>query len=1038
MECLKIAVVTPKALHGEKGGAENFYAGLVSALNRAGHIAHQIDVLIDESTFEGILEAYCRCFDLDLDDYDVVISTKSPTYMVRHRNHISYLVHTMRAFYDMFESEFDAQNKELQKKRRIIHAFDKYGLDPIRVKKHFAIGKPVCERLTAVDPFWKDIPFEILYPPPIIERFPPPKKGEFIFLPSRIHKWKRQDLVIKAMEHVTTEVRLVICGTGEYEGASHSLARSDDRIEFLGPVDDDTLVDLYSRSIVVPFVPIGEDYGYITIEAFLSRKPVITCFDSGEPANIVRDGFSGFVVAPDPRIIADRIDYLVRNPEEAARMGENGYQSIQGISWDSVVERLLGDIEVTPNRRVVSPITVLVLDMQPIEPATGGGRLRLKGLYSHLGEEIHARYIGTFDWRGENEREIAITESLEEWDIPLHEDQFKLNDYFSTLLSGRTLIDLLFPLLGEASPDLMRGARENAKGAEVIIFSHPWMYPLIKTHVDLSKKTIIYDSHNCEGILRQQLLGNTPFAKCISNFIRFVERELCEEADLVLACSEEDKFQFVQEYHIDPEKIEVVPNGVDIHAIVPVTTEIKKRRRDELELPDKIALFIGSEYPPNVEGGQFIIDTLADQCPDVTFVLVGGVGNQLNARGKKNVRICGLVSDEKKRMLLEASDIAINPMFRGSGTNIKMFDFLSAGLPTITSPIGARGIRDNGSFIVAEPARFSDEMYRVLSTPTLYQELAMKGRSLVADHYDWNKISHDLGRKIRLLHKSREPYFSVIVPTKRGNLDVLIEALNNQRCRDFEAIIIDAGENREASLQEKCTFPVVYINDTSAGAVRARNIGIAHATGRIIAFTDDDCRPDAEWLENAKRMLESRDIIGIEGDIYSDNEKREDARYRIVTNEGFHGLGFMTANLFLRRDVIERIAGFDERFDKPHFREDTDLAWRAQHYGEIPFSDKVRVYHPPHLRNENGESKQERDQFFKNDPLLFSKHPEKYLRLIKAEGHYRNNTNFWRMFREGCKRISGPVPIHYLVNDPDIRKFIPSELISEQEKSAEL
>lgn len=1037
MECLKIAVVTPKALHGEPGGAENFYAGLISALNRAGHIAHQIEVLVDESTFEGILEAYCRCFDLDLDDYDVVISTKSPTYMVRHRNHISYLVHTMRAFYDMFESEF-AHNKELQKKRKIIHAFDKYGLSPLRVKKHFVIGKPVFERLIAVDPFWEGIPFEILHPPPKIKTFLPPKKGEFMFYPSRIHKWKRQDLVIKAMEHVTTAVRLVICGTGEFVKECRSLTKNDERIEFLGPVDDDTLLALYSRSIAVPFVPIEEDYGYITIEAFLSRKPVITCTDSGEPAQIVRDGVSGFVVAADPRIIAEKMDYLFRNPDEAARMGENGYQTIQHISWEGVVTKLLEDIRITPKKKTVAPLHVLVLDMQPIEPATGGGRLRLKGLYSRLGEEIHARYIGTFDWRGEKEREVTITESLEEWDIPLHEDQFKLNDYFSTLLPGKTLIDLLFPLLGEASPDLMQGARESAESAEVIIFSHPWMYPLIKTHVDLSNKTIIYDSHNCEGILRQQLLGNTPFAQCISHFIRFVEVELCEEADLVLACSDEDKVQFVQEYHIDPEKIEVVPNGVDINTIVPVTREIKKRRRDELELPDRIALFIGSEYPPNVEGGQFIIDTLADQCPDVTFVLVGGVGNQLNARGKKNVRIYGLVSDEKKRMLLEASDVAINPMFRGSGTNIKMFDFLSAGLPTITSPTGARGIIDNGSFIVAEPARFSDELYRVLSTPALYQELAMKGRSLVVGHYDWNKISHDLGRKIRLLHTSCEPYFSVIVPTKRGNLDVLIDALNNQEYRDFEVIIIDAGENREESLQKKCTFPVVYINDPSAGAVRARNIGIAHATGRIIAFTDDDCRPDPEWLEYAKEMLESRDIIGIEGDIYSDDEKREDSRYRIVTNEGFRGLGFMTANLFLCRDIIERIDGFDERFDKPHFREDTDLAWRAQHYGEIPFGDRVRVYHPPHLRNEKGESKQERDRFFINDPLLFSKHPEKYIRLIKAEGHYRNNPNFWKMFREGCKRISGSLPLHYLIHDPDIRKFIPPDLISEQEKSAEL
>jgi len=104
---MKIAVVTPKSIKGEKGGAENLYEGLIKALREAGHEANQVEVLVDESTFEGILEAYCNCFYLDLGDYDLVISTKAPTYMVRHQNHVSYLLHTIRVFYDMFDREYE-------------------------------------------------------------------------------------------------------------------------------------------------------------------------------------------------------------------------------------------------------------------------------------------------------------------------------------------------------------------------------------------------------------------------------------------------------------------------------------------------------------------------------------------------------------------------------------------------------------------------------------------------------------------------------------------------------------------------------------------------------------------------------------------------------------------------------------------------------------------------------------------------------------------------------------------------------------------
>src|SRR4051812_28502908 len=103
---MRVAIVTPTMKSGEKGGAEELYDGLVSHLASAVTRADRIEVPIDESSFDAVLDSYDRCAALNLDDYDLVVSTKAPTFMVRHRNHVSYLLHTMRVFYDMFEREY--------------------------------------------------------------------------------------------------------------------------------------------------------------------------------------------------------------------------------------------------------------------------------------------------------------------------------------------------------------------------------------------------------------------------------------------------------------------------------------------------------------------------------------------------------------------------------------------------------------------------------------------------------------------------------------------------------------------------------------------------------------------------------------------------------------------------------------------------------------------------------------------------------------------------------------------------------------------
>jgi len=331
-----IAVVAVSAANGAKGGAERFYEGLIDALERAGAKTELIEVTSDESSFEAIQETYLRCYDLDLSHYYGVISTKAPSYLVRHPNHVCYLLHTMRSFYDMFETEFPAPGEVLDKQRDMIFALDTAALRRPHTKKVYVIGKEVQKRLA----HYNGLDSEVLHLTTTLQGF---YCGEFryAFLPGRLHRWKRVDLIIEAMRDVKSPLPLLISGVGEDEAYFRELARTDKRIIFLGRVSDAQLIQLYANALVVPFVPVREDLGLVTLEAFLSRKPVLTCVDSGEPAHFVTDQSNGFVCPPEPGEIAARLDFLYQNVDAAKRMGECGYAAVEHIKWETVASTLL-------------------------------------------------------------------------------------------------------------------------------------------------------------------------------------------------------------------------------------------------------------------------------------------------------------------------------------------------------------------------------------------------------------------------------------------------------------------------------------------------------------------------------------------------------------------------------------------------------------------------------------------------------------------------------------------------------------------------
>jgi glycosyltransferase involved in cell wall biosynthesis len=331
-----VAVLAVRAPSGEVGGAERFFAGLVGALNDLGARADRIELDSDESSFEAIEESYLRFHDHDLSAYDGVISTKAPSYAVRHPNHVCYLVHTMRVFYDMFEREFPAAPAGLRAQRAQIHRLDTAALAPRRVRKVFAIGEEVRARLVT----YNRLDATVLHPPPHLEGLRPGRQ-EYAFLPGRLHRWKRVDLVIEALRLVDRPLRLLISGTGEDEAALRRAAGGDPRVSFLGRVSDARLVELYADALVVPFVPVREDLGLVTLEAFRACKPVLTCTDSGEPNAFVKDGETGFSCAPVASELASRLTWLFDHPDQAAAMGNRGQVSIAHIRWDAVGTALL-------------------------------------------------------------------------------------------------------------------------------------------------------------------------------------------------------------------------------------------------------------------------------------------------------------------------------------------------------------------------------------------------------------------------------------------------------------------------------------------------------------------------------------------------------------------------------------------------------------------------------------------------------------------------------------------------------------------------
>jgi glycosyltransferase involved in cell wall biosynthesis len=330
------------------GGAEVHVRELLRELRARGYDAELVSVPFKWYPKEEILPHAAAWRLLDLSEsngrpIDLVIATKFPTYFVRHPNKVAWLIHQYRAAYELCGtpySDFGHNEGDVGLRDTLIR-LDTEMLGECR--RVFANARNTANRALK----YNGIQAEALYhPPKLAARLAAaaPAYGDFVLSVGRIESVKRVDLLVSAMTRVDKPIRLVVAGDGTQRANVERVAAEAgvaDRVEFLGAVEDEQLLALYRDTLAVLYPPYDEDFGYVTLEAFLSRKPVITAADSGGPNEFVIDGVNGFVRAPEPEAFADAINALARDRTRAASMGDAGHDRARTITWDGVIEKLV-------------------------------------------------------------------------------------------------------------------------------------------------------------------------------------------------------------------------------------------------------------------------------------------------------------------------------------------------------------------------------------------------------------------------------------------------------------------------------------------------------------------------------------------------------------------------------------------------------------------------------------------------------------------------------------------------------------------------
>jgi glycosyltransferase involved in cell wall biosynthesis len=341
---MRIAVCRPQVPFA-RGGVEIFTDELVRELRARGHDADMVTIPFKWYPGARVLtQAFLwRLLDLSESDgqrVDMVVATKFPSYLVRHEEKRVWLVHQFRQAYELDGTPLGqfSDAPEDRAVRRQVQELDRVSLG--EATRLFATSQNVAGRLERST----GLRAEVLPHPPQQLSYRNDGDGGYVLSASRLDRAKRIDLLLEAAA-LEPGLELVIASDGPDRERLEEIARHSGiagRVRFAGRVSADELAGLYAGCLATYYAPVDEDFGMGPYESFLSEKPVVTATDAGGPLDVVHDGRTGLVVAPDAQALAGALRWLREHRDEAASYGRAGKTIAVEVTWDRAIARLLG------------------------------------------------------------------------------------------------------------------------------------------------------------------------------------------------------------------------------------------------------------------------------------------------------------------------------------------------------------------------------------------------------------------------------------------------------------------------------------------------------------------------------------------------------------------------------------------------------------------------------------------------------------------------------------------------------------------------
>ena len=739
---MRVAVVAPSGVPFVFGGAERFWWDLCRALQR--ETAHEVELLkvvAPERTFWEVVASYEAFFRLDLSHFDLVVATKYPAWMVGHPNKVVYLQHPLRGLYETYPEGLPLEvawpaGEEWQAVRAVlageptreaaaelfaalarlraavgegheafrlpspllracVRFWDRVGLARGEVRRYGAISERVRTRPGYFPP---EAAVWVAPHPSGLRVVPRVHHGrrEVVFVAaSRWDRPKRLDWVVEAFRGVAGAAELRLVGWGPEEGRLRALAAGDERIRFLGRLSDAALAEAYAEADVAVFVPFDEDMGLVTLEAMGAGCPVVTTADSGGVREFVRDGVNGWVCAPSVAALRERLAAVVADPEGARALAVGAVATAGEVRWGRVFAAL-GLAERPPGELVVvSPF--------PLRPPLSGGPRRVWSLYRGLSAFVPVRVVC---FGGEAGRRVVEGQFVVE-ELGTPEGFAALAKEWSQKL-GVSAGDWALWAHGELWQEVRWQVAGRLSGARAVVLTHPYGAVLLP---GAWQGPVIYDAHNVEWALKQGMWRGEEAEEALA-WLSAAEYGVVRRAAEVWCVSEEDRETFARHW---PELVagrswRCVPNGwaPEERAFLLAGEKVALRARAGVSEPERPAgVFVGSWHEPNVEAALWWLREAVPQLPGWHHWLVGGVCHHPEvaaAAAAHGVVAWGVVDEAQLRGLLAAADVGWNPMVLGSGSNLKVLDYVGSGAVVVSTPFGLRGfefLQEPGVAVVA-------------------------------------------------------------------------------------------------------------------------------------------------------------------------------------------------------------------------------------------------------------------------------------------------------------------------------------------------